>query len=125
MISILFYMNEKIINCNFKDIKFGINCVILSKWAYGIGLMFKKKSKAKPLLFAFNNSNQSIHSLFVNFPFYAIWMDKNFNILEIKKVKPWKFSIKCRREFDYLLEIPLVSYKDFIPSEARRIFGKI
>lgn len=118
-------MKEKIIICNFKKIKFKLNCVILPKWAYGIGLMFNKKSKAKPLLFAFNSSNQSIHSLFVNFPFYAVWMDKNFNILEIKKVKPWKFSIKCRREFDYLLEIPLVPHKNFIPSEARRVFGKI
>lgn len=118
-------MKAEKIEFKFKRKKFSINVFVVPKWFEGIGLMFKRKSKAKPLLFKFNGSKQAIHSFFVFFSFYAIWMDKNFNVIEIKKVKPWRFSVNCRREFDYLLEVPIVIGKDFVPSAARRYFGKI
>lgn len=67
------------------------------------GLMFRKKSK--PLLFVFKKPvKTSIHSFFCK-PFVAIWFDGN-RIIDVEIVKNWKFSIKPRKKFDRLLEIP-------------------
>lgn len=80
------------------------------------GLMFKKKSK--PLLFIFKNKKRrAIHSFFC-MPFIAVWFDEE-KIIEIKKVKHWKFSIKPKHKFDKLLEIPSndVFFKEFIDEE--------
>ncbi|HJX51004.1 MAG TPA: hypothetical protein VJ438_06085 [Candidatus Nanoarchaeia archaeon] len=70
------------------------------------GLMFRT-SKTEPLLFEFNNSCQAIHSFFVFFPFYAIWLDKDNKLIEIKKVKPFTFHVKPSKPFSKLLEIPV------------------
>jgi len=70
------------------------------------GLMFKT-SKTMPLLFEFKDSSQAIHSFFVFFPFYAIWLDKNNRIIEIKKVKPFTLAVKPSKPFSKLLEIPI------------------
>ena len=68
-----------------------------------IGLMFKKNSP--PLLFIFKKPVKiSIHSFFCK-PFIAIWFLQN-KIIEIKSIKPNKLSIKPKKEFDKLLEIP-------------------
>jgi len=71
------------------------------------GLMFTSRKKAKPLLFNFKNPNESIHSLFVFFPFIAIWLNKNKEVLDLKVIKPFKFNIKPTEEYEYLIEIPL------------------
>ena len=69
------------------------------------GLMFK--SESQPLLFKFNKmTKQPIHSLFCP-EFVAIWLDENNKIVEIKKVKPWHFSIKPSKAFSKLIEIPI------------------
>lgn len=71
------------------------------------GLMFKS-SKSDILLFNFNSDvNYFIHSLFVFFPFYAVWLDKNNRIIEYKLVKPFNFSVKPKSNFRKLLEIPI------------------
>lgn len=67
------------------------------------GLMFKKDSL--PLLFIFKKPVKiSIHSFFCK-PFIAIWFLQD-KIIEIKSIKSNKPSIKPRKEFDKLLEIP-------------------
>ncbi|MCX6749240.1 MAG: DUF192 domain-containing protein [Candidatus Pacearchaeota archaeon] len=72
------------------------------------GLMFTRRKKAKPLLFEFEKPvNFRIHSLFVFFPFVAIWLDEKNKIIEIKKIKPFISSIKPKKPYKKLLEIPL------------------
>jgi len=68
------------------------------------GLMFRKNPK--PLLFIFKKpTKQSIHSFFCK-PFKAIWLHEN-RIIEEKTVKPFCFSIKSKKPYTKLLEIPL------------------
>lgn len=76
---------------------------VLSK---AIGLIFTRPSKAKPLLFDFENDRRiSLHMFFVFFPIQAIWLDKNFKILNKQILKP--FSISKPIKAKYVLEIPL------------------
>ena len=109
-------MKAKEVHINFSGKKKKILANIVPRYLEGIGLMFRRESKAKPLLFSFDNIREPIHSLFVFFNFYAIWMDKRFNVIEVKKVRPWSFYVNCRREFSYLLEIPVI----YLEKEARR-----
>lgn len=68
------------------------------------GLMFRRKSK--PLLFIFNEpARQSIHSFFCP-TFKAIWINKN-KIIDEKIIKPFSLSVKPKRSFTHLVEIPL------------------
>jgi hypothetical protein len=110
-------MDRKDIVLNFAGKKFDFEAFVVPKYLEGIGLMFKKSSRAKPLLFKFDNCNEAIHSCFVFFDFYAVWMDKEFNVIEVRRISPWNLYVRCRREFDYLLEIPIVFGKKFLRRE--------
>ncbi len=70
----------------------------------GKGLIFSKNSC--PLLFIFKKeTNNSIHSFFCR-PFIAIWFNET-NIVDIRSVKSWEYSIKPKRRYNKLLEIPI------------------
>ena len=70
------------------------------------GLMFRSR-KTKPLLFEFKNDvHLAIHSIFVFFPFQAIWLDENNRIIEQRIVKPFTFSVRPKKPFRKLIEIP-------------------
>lgn len=70
------------------------------------GLMFKRKSK--PLLFRFKSpTRRAIHSFFCK-PFRAIWM-KDGKIVEEREVKPFTFSVRPKKAYTELIEIPIVS----------------
>jgi len=72
------------------------------------GLMFRKKEKSPILLFEFNKcTKEPIHSFFVFFPFVAIWLDKDKKVIDIRKVKSFKFGIPPSRKFRYLIEVPI------------------
>jgi len=72
------------------------------------GLMFRKKQNAKALLFKFKkSSNISIHSFFVFFEFYGIWLDDKNKILKIEKINPFRFQIFSPKKFSKLIEIPV------------------
>ncbi|MFC1710896.1 hypothetical protein ACFLZJ_01950 [Nanoarchaeota archaeon] len=72
------------------------------------GLMFVNKDKAKPLLFEFKTpTREAIHSLFVSFPFIAIWLDDKNKIIDLRIVKPFTFTIRPERPFKKLIEIPI------------------
>ncbi|MEK6883800.1 MAG: hypothetical protein AABY22_29495 [Nanoarchaeota archaeon] len=74
------------------------------------GLMFKLKDKTNPLLFEFSKpTTMAIHSLFVFSSFLALWLDDKNQIQEIRKVDPFKLSIKPKKPFSKLVEIPLNS----------------
>lgn len=72
------------------------------------GLMFSRREKARALLFDFEKqTREPIHSLFVFFPFVAVWLDDKSRTLETSVVKPFKFVIKPRKSFKSLVEIPI------------------
>jgi len=75
------------------------------------GLMFRRRQKS-PIILLFDENKsirEPIHSLFVFFPFLALWLDENNNILEKKIVHPWKISVFPSGKFKKLLEIPINS----------------
>jgi len=72
------------------------------------GLMFRKKEKARALLFVFDKSTRmAIHSFFVFFPFVAIWLDDKNEIIEKKFIRPFRLFIKPKKPFHKLLEVPI------------------
>lgn len=74
----------------------------------GIGLMFSRREKARILLFEFQKPTKlRIHSLFVFFPFIAIWLDKENKVVDIKKVNPFTFAVSSKKPFFRLVEIPI------------------
>lgn len=98
-----------------------------SAWSKFIGLMFCRRENAKILLFAFKKYVKiPIHSFFCD-EFVAVWLDGKNKIIEIRKITPWKFSIKPKKEFAKLIEIPinernekLIKFLRF-PTETRNI----
>lgn len=82
------------------------------------GLMFKS-SGAENLLFEFEDDvNTRITSLFVFFPFLAVWLDAEDKVLDVKIVKPFTLSIFPKRPFRKLVEITF-------NSENREILGNL
>ena len=70
------------------------------------GLMFRTR-KTKPLVFEFKNDvHLAIHSFFVFFDFRAIWLDADNKIIEQRTVKPFSISVKPKKPFRKLIEIP-------------------
>jgi len=87
----------KKISLNVREMK-GINKML--------GLMCYRDN----LLFNFNSIKQPIHSFFCP-SFLACWLDKNNQVLEMRKIKPWQINLKPKQEFSKLIEIPLSNYK--------------
>jgi len=72
------------------------------------GLMFSRRETAKILLFKLKKPGKlAIHSLFVFYPFLAIWRDSDGKIMEIRKVKPFSGYVCPRKSFSSFVEIPL------------------
>ena len=93
-----------IINFKNKNIETPVKKV--SELGKTIGLMFKKKT-TENLLFEFNEkTNLRIHSYFVFFDFLAIWLDKKNRVLEWKIIKSFTLSVKPKKSFFKLIEIP-------------------
>ena len=71
--------------------------------------MFRKPlEKNKGLLFVEKKCgrlNLAIHSFFVFFPFWAVWIDKNSIIVDIQYVKPWQPVIMPKEKACYLAEL--------------------
>jgi len=73
-----------------------------------IGLMFSRRQKADSLLFEFKKPTEiKIHSYFVFFSFIAIWLDKESNIIELRKIKPFEISNGIKKPYFKLIEIPI------------------
>jgi len=72
------------------------------------GLMFRRRENSPAMLFDLKKPRKfKIHSLFVFFPFLTIWLDDKKNVLDIKIVKPFRFSVSSKKPFYKLLEIPI------------------
>jgi len=96
---ITFNNKKKLVTLNVK------NCNFFKKIS---GLTFTKKENAEILLFDFKKPTRNpIHSLFVFFDFLAIWINEKDEVIEIKKVNPWKLSVSPKNPFVKLIEIPI------------------
>ncbi len=81
------------------------DCNLLQKIT---GLMFSRREKARILLFKFRKEQKiKIHSVFVFYPFIAIWLDDKNRVIGINLVKPFKLSISPKQPAFSLVEIPL------------------
>jgi len=98
---------RKKISLNFKGKSLKLNVTICNSFRKFSGLMFKSRD-TEILLFEFSkNTEIRIHSFFVFFPFFAIWIDDKNKIVQIKKVKPFTFSVRPKESFRKILEIPI------------------
>ena len=117
-------MKKKLIGFNYRGKKLSFEVFAVPKWREAIGLMFSRREKAKALLFEFKKPvRMPIHSLFVFFPFFAVWLDSENKVVGSKIVYPFKFRILPSEKFVKLVEIPLNSKYDLfaIPSIKRKI----
>lgn len=73
------------------------------------GLMFSDKNVVNNLFFE-NTPRNSIHSFFVFYDFLIVWLDKNNNVIGYRRVKPFSFYVKSKKEFHNILEIPISNY---------------
>jgi uncharacterized membrane protein (UPF0127 family) len=75
----------------------------------GFGLTFKTKN-TKNLLFVFRKPSKiALTSVFVFFPFVAVWLDENKKVIETRTIKPFSMSINPKHNSKYLIELPLNS----------------
>ena len=101
-------MKRKLIGLEIDGKRKDVEVYVVPKWYEGIGLMFKRRERARALLFKFKKPvKMAIHSFFVFFPFFAIWLNEKDEIVGIKKVKPFKFRVLPSRKFVKLVEIPI------------------
>lgn len=98
---------RKTIFLNYKGKSLKLNVKVCNGFQRFSGLMFRSKD-TKMLLFEFSkNTRIRIHSFFVFFPFFAVWIDNKDKIIQVKKVKPFTFSVKSKKSFTRILEIPI------------------
>ncbi len=93
-----------------------------SFWLRFRGLMFRKKPVV--IVFPFKKPTKygaSIHSFFVFFDFYAIYINRDGVISEKILVKPFKLKITPKEKTICLIEIPIDFGKKFKIGEY---FGK-
>lgn len=101
-------MEQKLIGLEIEKRKINIEVSVVPKWYEAIGLMFKRREKARALLFSFKKPvKMAIHSYFVFFPFFAVWLDEKGKVVSYKFVRPFEFNILPSGKFTKLIEIPL------------------
>ena len=72
----------------------------------GIGLMFRTP-RTENLLFEFRrDGNFPITSIFVFFPFLAVWLDSDNNVVDYSVVQPFRSAVYSKKNFRKLVEIP-------------------
>ena len=101
-------MKIKRVGFEYKREIFQLDARVCNWFEKFLGLMFCRREKAEALLFEFGNMTEiKIHSLFVFFPFVAVWLDDKNKIIDLKIVKPFTFSVSSSGHFTKLLEIPI------------------
>lgn len=92
----------------FKGEKILIEVKVTGFFRKGLGLMFRTKNTDN-LLFEFFRRvtwQGNLTSLFVFFPFLAIWTDNKNKVIDFKVIKPFIPSIKQKKMFSKIVEIP-------------------
>ena len=86
---------------------------------FNLGLMFRTRN-TKPCLFEFNHPEKfKLTALFVFFPFLVVWLDGDNNVLDIREIKPFTFSISARVSFVRIAEIPLGGNYKYLTEKMR------
>ena len=105
---------------NYKKKNINLKVKKLNSLQMFLGLMFRTK-ETNILLFDFLYKGRwSINSLFVFFPFLAIWLDEKDKVIEAEIVKPFSFSISPKKPIKKLIEVP-INKKN---KEILEFFGK-
>ena len=95
----------KKVSFNYKGKKFKIVAKPCS--FFSLGLILKTRNTT-PCIFEFKRPTDfKISSLFVFFPFVAVWLDDKNKAIEIKKIRPFTFSIGLKKPFYKIIEIPI------------------
>ena len=97
------------VSFEYKGKKFSFEAEKCEGARQGLGLMFKSKN-TKPLIFDFGKLTElALTSLFVFFPFVAVWFDEKDNVVAVDKINPFRLVIPAPKPFSRLLEIPINS----------------
>jgi uncharacterized membrane protein (UPF0127 family) len=100
-------MNKQII-IRYKNRKIKVIAEDCNFWRKFSGLMFSRREKAGILLFDFKEKQKiAIHSVFVFYPFVAVWLDKKNKIVDLKVVKPFVLCVSPKKSCFKLVEIPI------------------
>ena len=90
-----------------------------AEFANDFGLMFQKRLKNnEAIIMAINKESRffsSLHMIFVFFPIYAVWLNKDKKIIDIKKLYPFQPFSMPRKPGFYVLEccnLPDISIND-------------
>jgi len=95
----------KKISFSYRGKKVSLNCRKCGFFSFG--LMFRSR-KTAPCVFEFEKpTNFKISSLFVFFPFVAVWLDSDGKVIEIKKIEPFTFFAFPKKSYRTLVEIPI------------------
>ena len=107
---------KKRVGLNYKGKTIFVNAEKATGWKAFVGLMFSSGERAKALVFEFKHSEfWGMHSYFVFFDFVAVWTDSKGNVIEVKKVSPFKIYILPGKKFSKVVEIPFNNkYKKII-----------
>ncbi len=96
------------IKFKYKNRGFEINVKKCNAFMRFKGLMFSRRKNAEALLFDFKKPvKMAIHSFFVFFPFVAVWLDEQDEVIEKKVIYPFRPFILPKKEFSKLIEIPI------------------
>jgi len=91
----------------YKNKRFEIPVKKVSFFGKFSGLMFRTKETGN-LLFDFRRDVEfSLHSFFVFFDFLVLWLDENNKVVDFRVAKPFLFSIRTKKPFRRILEIPI------------------
>ncbi|PIO08458.1 hypothetical protein COU59_01585 [Candidatus Pacearchaeota archaeon CG10_big_fil_rev_8_21_14_0_10_34_12] len=74
---------------------------------FSTGLIFRTKNTKNLWFRNLPKGNFSLTSLFVFFPFLVLWLDEKNNVIDTRIAGPFKLSIKTKRIFSSIIEIPL------------------
>jgi len=95
----------KKISFSYRGKKVSLNCRECGFFSFG--LMFRSR-KTAPCVFEFDAPTDfKISSLFVPFPFIAVWIGDDGRVMEKRIVKPFTLSVKSKKPYYTLVEIPL------------------
>jgi uncharacterized membrane protein (UPF0127 family) len=95
------------VNFNYKNKKINLEAKKCEGLMKGIGLMFSSKEKTDILVFEFKDlGKHAIHSFFCS-RFVAVWLDEKNKVVDLKIVSPWRLSVRPKKDFRKLIEIPI------------------
>ena len=101
---------DKKIKIEIKKKKFEIKVCECGFFGKTSGLMFRSRN-TKNLLFGFvkkvRGIHVALHSWFVFFDFYVLWLDNKNRVVEYRRIKPFSTVILCSKYFRSIVEIPI------------------